>query len=278
VVRDSRGVVSRAEAVAKDIDLPLPDGGRLRIDQAKNVAETKAHGRTGSAQSTLKPSLRGVTITNSAGTTSYHCDECDPVEVAERITAQSPDRLGASVPRRATDPGVAATPRGAQAVVLKDPYEYWNDFNVNNDTTKEVPVLQLTYYNDSEQPSRLVVQLAGVLAESHFTVGLPYEDAPTTLGDPRLNPGSLGSGGGSCELGIPCAVGGLPPNGDGRLFQPANSDGGTQGGLLRRLGGYLLRHPGEALLLTLVWALLGTPLYLTARRRSLISMKLEESI
>jgi hypothetical protein len=273
VRRGKSGIGAQADATAMNIDLPMPNGGRIHIDEARNVADTVAHGRPGTARSTLTPTLKGVAIYGPTGTQLWSCSDCKPMEVAKMITEQDVRHLGAEVPRRDPEPSVTGSPKGAQAEVTKDAYAYWSDFNINHDSTHEVPVLQLTYYNDGSEASRLVVQLAGVFAESHFTIAAPPSDALGMLESP---PPENVANAISLDPLTPPAISctdacGSPGGGSSTRPSTAGSEE------LVSQAGFLHRPLGQTLLFLGFLLLFVFPLYLLARRREVLDIRGSDS-
>jgi hypothetical protein len=80
---------------------------------------------------------------------------------------------------------VAGSPGGAQAEVIKSPYQRVNDYITNGDSGVEVPGLEVIVVADHRQPSRLVMQFAGLHAESHYEIG-ETPPPPPALPDPSL--------------------------------------------------------------------------------------------
>ena len=168
-----RDVVSRAVAVARHVNI----AGAILIDEIRTVAEARASGVPGSAKSTLDVFISKAEVRDSQGKTVYSCGpdslgggrECDPAALAASINKTYPARIQAIPPSRVT--GVtAASPGGAQALVLEDEYRYWSDRNVMHDTLHEVPGLQVVVYHDRDDTSREVLQLANVRVEARREV------------------------------------------------------------------------------------------------------------
>ncbi|MCU1591851.1 MAG: hypothetical protein JWP11_3107 [Frankiales bacterium] len=138
------------------------------------------------------------------------------------------------------------------------------------DNDYAVPAMSITVYLDGTAKSRLVVDLAAVSASASYRI---YALDKFTGGAPTASGGtgpSLVTAGRTSTL-----PGGLQPVGSAGshvLSAPAASaDAGLVSGLGRalRLG---LRSPAAALPLLFIWALLGLPEYLAARRRLLLEL------
>jgi hypothetical protein len=195
----AKGSSASATAVARGLHIQVPGAGAVDIGEVKTTAWTAAHGRPGTTSSSFSRSVTNLVISDGSGTPKFACGitdpgaaaalaagtPCDPRTVTDQLDAQFPGRLKFVMPEPDTNPGVAHSPGGAKAAVLKTPYTIWNDYNTNHDDTVEVPGLQIQFLNDYTQPSRLVMSLAGVSAESNYRIGQPPPPAPE-LPAPRL--------------------------------------------------------------------------------------------
>jgi hypothetical protein len=276
------GVIVTSTAVAKGIDI----AGGLHIGEVRSIAVSRAHGRPGTAKSVFSTSINQVRIANpTTGETVFACGwapshtegtddpngRCDPTAVARAIDQYYGFTVHAEAGKRDGDVSVFNSPGGAQASVIKDPYSYWSQFNINSDGGREVYGLQLTVFDDNLEASDVVVQLAGVRTQANYTVGAPK---------PAAEPDASGS--------TDATVSGDDP----RPFNPLAQDS-TQTTYIRQVSNtqpaaltiqnlarvirrifhqvaqgvrFLVRHPAEAGLFGMVWALMGAPLYLGRRR------------
>jgi len=140
--------------------------GPLKIGRVISQAVTQARGRTGTAITTYLRQWCGLSIEDTSVPECF--DPTDPAYAALIDTAnQQLGKLRISAPPVAQQ----ASPGGYQAVIIKDPGTQAADNAVNNDATPTVPGLQAIYYNDgAEGRSRVIVQLAGVEAESRYGI------------------------------------------------------------------------------------------------------------
>ena len=289
VVRDPvRGVVSVAEAEIVGLELmgriTLPDADQpvlaavAGIGRVVTRAETWATGRSHSsngvgAGSRFERTLEDVwmvqdgqrrSICGSLNATSEDVEgeqRCDAHTVAEAFNRT----LGLRVRVEAPDPEpmrARGTPGGFEALIVRDPFERANDAAVNGEADErrlEVPGLVITAFNDGRVPSRVVVSLAGVSAESHYGIFLVSQAAPFFRPPPAapgsVPPVSTGTGGGA-----PPAVGGS--EGD---------EGGIPQVLRKTFEGIrlTLASPVRALRVAGLWGFLAGPLVLWLRRKRL---------
>jgi hypothetical protein len=274
------GVITTSTAVAKGIDI----AGGIHIGEIRSTAVSRAHGRKGTAKSTYSTSVNQVRLANPAtGETAFACGwatenaddtkgNCNPTAVAQAINQFYGLQIHAEVGLRDKDIYIFNSPGGAQAIVVKDPYLYWSEFNMDNDGGKEVYGLQFTLFDDTLQPSRLVVQLAGVRSEAKYGIGVAKpaiepdatgsSSAATT--DDSLNPLSLSAQDPSSQTAYIQQVSGNAPAALSiqnltrvlkRIFRQV-----AQGAR------FLVRHPTEAGLFGMAWGLMGAPIYLGRRR------------
>jgi hypothetical protein len=172
------GTVAEATAVARGINI----AGLIQIGEVRVVATAVAKGAAGTADSEFKTTIKDFVsvpgglscgIGNERGIAGQ---PCDPNAVAAEINRVFQGRIQAQVPQRDETSEVKKSDGGAQAIVIRDPYYFWSEKNVNDDDQQEVPGLQLTIYNDQREASRQVIQLAAVLLEAHYLIGLPDEE------------------------------------------------------------------------------------------------------
>jgi hypothetical protein len=185
VERGADGAVAVAEAVARGVTLALPGLGSLHIDEIRSWTRVAAAGRPGSTSSELDAVVNGARVVAPDGETAFTCGSCEPAEVAVALNRAFPQLLQAHPGQPALDPHTKQSPGGARAVTIKEPYAYWNDFNVNGDDRFEVAALQIVLFHDGKASSREVIQLAAVFAGTGYTVkALPEAEpaGPAALG------------------------------------------------------------------------------------------------
>lgn len=186
---------TQAVAVARGIRIEIPNGPTVAIGEVAAAATSTAAGLKDTAKSVFSRGISEVTVTDPSGAVIYACgfakpaearQPCDPRQLTDAVSAQSPSPVVFLTPDPDGTQGVVGSPGGAQAEVIKSPYEYWNDYFTNADDGYEVPGLQIIMVGDQSQPSRLVLNLAGVHVESHDAIGLP-PPPPPVLPAPTLS-------------------------------------------------------------------------------------------
>jgi hypothetical protein len=244
--RTARGQETIVEAVAHGVEI-----GPLQIGEVRTTATTRAKGRTGTAAAEI---VRRWCRVQLAGEPPIE-DCIDPTSPESQALIdqvnQTLGRVRISVPEVLME----ATDGGYQAVVTKHPDVRAADIAVNDDESHTVPGLQLVIYDDgAEGRNRLVLQLAGVHAESRYGIQAIPDLIPTIF--ERL----------------PHDLGRVVPRTDAKptddssdnwlkriMRQPRKA--------IRHAVRLLLNNPREFALLFLLLAILATPLYLTIRRR-----------
>lgn len=245
------GIVTESTAVVENLTV-----GPITIGRIETTARTVARGRTGTTDTTIE---RIISDVSGPG---INCTVCPAEQVVEAINAA----LGLRVRARIPEVEAFGSPRGAQAVVLKDPRQRASDRAMNDDDTFEAAGLEIVFYNDGEfGRSRLVLHFAGVQAESRYGI-FPLPEGGGGVPPAPPNPFDAGS-----------TVGGVQIIREPVVIDGGGSDGGrtltkiitypfraVQEGL-----GLLVNNPREAAILFVMWGLLGTPIYLAIKRRML---------
>ncbi|MHB8339899.1 MAG: hypothetical protein ACYDB7_01850 [Mycobacteriales bacterium] len=170
---------------------------------------------------------------------------------------------------------LTGSPGGYQAVGQRGFYQHLQDAVLNDDSSIQIPGLEVLYVNDSyDRPSRLDVQLADIEAESHYGItplggaGGAFTSSTTGLGLGAL----VRRGGLAATLGPGGAAGSsVAILSSAQRADPAGLVAGVAQLVQRVFAGlvWLLRSPGTAGLVALLLALLASPLFLAARRRRL---------
>ena len=296
-----KGVITTVNALAEGINI----GGQITIGSIATSAETGAHGRTGTAYTTVKR-----TISDVHGPGIDCVAACDPKKVADAINQAFAPRIQAF----ASDPAQDATPKGFTGSVGKDPSLQAADSLINDDDSLTWDGLDLLVVNDQTffknsaqgQPvpsgnrSRLLIGLAGVQAESHYGIfKLPPPDSgggggteatPPAPGTPDIpptpgqeisipgTPGTPASQAGTLGYHLAGSVG-TPPTHKKRPSLVAQLLHGLlhpfEG--LKNFWALIINHPFEAVMVFLMLALLGTPVYLALRRREMARALLSEA-
>jgi hypothetical protein len=189
--------VTRAVAAARGISIAIPGGPSVQIGEVLTTATTVAGGRPGSATSVFRREISDVVVRNAAGEVTTSCgfatadaaegstDACDPRQLTDAVSAQAEFPVLFLTPEPDQSPRVVGSPGGAQAEVIKSPFERVNDYITNGDDGVEIPGLQVILLADHHQPSRLVLQFAGLHAESHYEIGVA-PPPPPVLAAPSL--------------------------------------------------------------------------------------------
>lgn len=198
--------VTQAVAVARGIKIAVPGGPTITIGEVTTAASSTAAGLHDTAASTFTRAIKDVTVTvpspaGGADTVVFSCGfdktivggtdqtasgkPCDPRQLTDAVSARSPSPVVFLTPSPDSSPSITGSPGGAQAEVIKDLYQRLNDYFTNGDPSFEVPGLQVILVGDQSQPSRMVLNLAGVRVESHNQIGLP-PPPPIVLPNPSL--------------------------------------------------------------------------------------------
>lgn len=254
------GLVTKVTATARGINLLA---GAVQIGEATGTATARAHGRPGTAGTTFSRGFADVTINGK----SVCLSSCDVAAVAAQINSTFAGRLYVELPR----PDALmrkGTPGGFQSAIQRDVFSQAQETSLNDQPSArlEVPALQVTIREDNSVPSRTVVYLAGVEAESHY--GIYLLDC-TTCGPHAHPPTSAPVGGHQPGAGNPGAPGSLPGHSTGGVVAGPPAVAPTPSGVAGMLKhGWDIAISGlvTALRLFGVWAILLAPVYLSARR------------
>ena len=290
--RDPRkGTVTEVAAEAKGIEIPTPQG-TLSIAKVTSYASTVAHGHRGTAKTEWYRVIAGVQVLDAEGQVIQTLGGCDSREkenpcedLEDAINGLAPTRLRASLPK----PSQMQTPRGAFAGVQQNDRDYYNSRTVNNqgavfdneEGSRPVPALELNVYNDGQEKSRLILQLAAIQANSIYTISPEAPPGPTE-GPVKLPPstddvpvdtggsGSLGTG----SVGD-VAPADLPPSGDVTVEDaptPTESVPVASTQVVDGVLAFLRRSPQEAFLVALVWLTFAGAGWAIFRRHHLLKV------
>ena len=261
------GVHSRAEAVAKGIDIA---NGAVTIGEIHSVAESVSNGRPRKGDmSTHQMKILRVAIGGDV-----LCEVCAPQEVVDVLNTLLVGRAQFRVAEGMDARLRKGTPKGALTAVQKSEERQVSDQSLIGDFTNEVPAFEIIVYNDHYYwgRARQLYQFAGVGTVATYNIsvqptgfglddegdggGLPGDEL-TPDGEEALD--GLGSGAPD--------VGGAPiSSGRGGGFFGAVADAAKA--LLRGIRVFFT-NPRQSLLLLTAWALLLLPGYLARRRRLL---------
>ena len=276
------GVTTTVKAAVRNVHLPPVSDPTVYIREIDTTATTVAHGRPGTASGTFQRKIYGFSSLGPPGSAaSYSCSDdsatpCNPAKVAAALTAAF-NMAGFNAAAYVPAPDgqyLNGTPGGYQAAVTKDQVLQASDATVNDDNSDAVTGLAVVLYNDgSAGRSREILQFAGVHAESHYgiyalgsTVDSFAGSSPSDAGAPST--GTAGVVGDTTPLSSAGpVVAPLPSSKTNPLVAIAHhiADVFQEGWRL------LVSDPKTAALLAGVWGLLGMPVYLAIRRRSLVS-------
>ncbi len=260
------GTAVSVTSVARDVSIA---GGALRIASVVTTATAHAHGRPGTAGTTFSRSVEGVVLD---GTTL--CDSpCDLDVVSSQVESAFGGRLRIDFP--SPDAGYAhGSPGGYQALVRLPESEHLEDVLLSDQPANraEVAGMVIEWELDTARPSRTLVMLAGVEAEAHYGIyPLDQFTADQSAGlvpsapDVTLPPSDGGTA-------LTTVTGSAAPT----AASPSRSTAAATPisalpSLLDWHGWqWALTHPAELLRLAAIWAVFLVPIYLAARRWSLL--------
>jgi hypothetical protein len=252
-----QGLVTNATAEARGVRVAVTGVGSISIHSVTSKATTIAHGRAGSASRKLVRVIEGVVIRDAGNAVRYACAEnCDLQKFSEQANLLFESHLRVSVP----DVDSEATPLGAFAGIQKTDRDYYNALTINNDDTRSVSALEITFINDTVEKSRVLLQLASIQATSIYGISVGATDGVVDA------PGNSVVGGVQIPGGN--GVGGPVPS-------PVPPPPAVQGGIVTRAvhaAMFLLRRPGEGLLVGVVWLLFAGAGGVISRRRKLTEL------
>ena len=309
------GATTTTIAVAKGVRIGAPAGAHVSIGRVTAIARTKAGGRPGTTEAVWERTLSGVTIADATGKDVVSLPGCSTVvraiggkktSVTEsgdcgNVIASANDALKGRAYLRLPLPEIEATPRGAFAAVSKTQRDFLQASTLQNDDRRAVPGLEAILLNDGEEKSRLVVQLAGVEANSIFLISnfagphpwtntggkTPLANTSGESSNTDADPSS--SGGGNAPANAPVSDAGASGSGgtaagdpappvEDSVAAPATADAPVaaadlaSGPIASRVAAglrWLARTPGEAALIGGMWLLFAGAFY-TALRRGLL--------
>lgn len=264
--KTAEGVVTTATSGAYGVQI-----GTVRIGRIETEVTTKAHGRTGTTKVSFTRTISDVTAPGLS------CATCDPQRVVAAINTAIGQRARASLP----EGQAVASPKGFQAVAIKDPQLRDSDRALNDDDTFTIAGLQLVVYNDGRfGRSRAVVHLAGVQSESRYGIFVnPELSDPTDgglVGDVVSELGLADAGFEAIGFGadplapVPASDGGGLGDALGKAADTAGTVVLAPPRLLAKGISLVVHNPGELALLAGLWSMLAAPLYLGLRRRWLL--------
>lgn len=308
----NRRSITESTADARGVRIGPSTGTHVTIGAVQTVAATVAGGRPGTTLARWERSLSGVRVQEGDGTESFASPGCSTVIEAaggktpaltesgncNELIAQLNAALKGRAELRLPQPEITATPKGAFAAINKTQRDFLQASTLQNDDRKAIPGLEAIVFNDGEEKSRLVVQLAGVQANSIFLIsnfGAPepwVDEDPVPTGSSDTGDGNTGNadtagaggGGGNKAGGSGPGVGadqapslddtGSAPPADDLPSAPAVAGGLAATDVLatpipQRIASglrWLARSPGEAALVGGMWLLFAAAVAATVRR------------
>ena len=256
----TKGVVTKTTAIVKGIEISYVGLGTVAIDRVTAVATSVAHGSKGTASIDWKRTFEGVVVQDAAGKVVFSCAEeqqCDAKAAIAAMNSVLQTRVRIDLPT----PEKIASAGGAFAGLQESEGDFTNGLVANNESSRAVPAMQITVFNDGDEKSRLLIQLAGIQASSIYGISLLPQAGELPGGEPLPLPT-----GGALVPAPPVIIGGNEltpqPTGPGlRIGQTAL---------------FLIRSPKEAALFGLT-ILLFAGAAASAWRRRLLIRRLEET-
>lgn len=269
-VKEQRGVgrgalVTTVRAVAENVTI----GGVVKLGRVEQVATLTSHGRTGTAKIDRKVTISEVSVNGSPLCGAA----CSIASVRDTLNKTFDGRFWVDFPAAYE----VADKRGTYAEVAQDPY--WHaERKLDYDKPEEdfvVPAMSVVSLLDGVSKTRLVTEFAAVSGTASYRTfprsDFDYdddEDGTDETAAPTPGPvATLTPGGGPAPTTGPAPK----PSPTTVAGGSGGQDDGAVGAILDRLR-LSLRSLGDAFPLLLIWALLGVPAYLSARRRLLLEL------
>jgi hypothetical protein len=280
-------VESHTLSEVNDVRIDFGSGNGLYVGSIVQDAAASAGGRAGTATTSDAVQLANVALTQSGVTHELCTGNCvrGLAPVLDAMNSAFPLRLKVMMPTAdATyNHDGHGSPAGYIAAVQASQTDQYADQQFNQMSPEEasfLPALRIVLYGDANYGrSRELLDLAGVEDDAHLGVSL---QSPLSPGGPLpnlgsaaawsgLQPGALGTAG---TPGTPDRY--ISSNGAGSKLAGTNASGGLSGvighlpaNIERFLNGmrWLVRSPRDVLQMLAMFAVLGAPLVLMARRR-----------
>jgi hypothetical protein len=256
--RGRDGSSAEVTSIAEGVRVIGSDGEELlRIGRVANHVLAAAHGRPGTTRvDHTAPTIEKVFIRG----TEYCTVQCDPRALADAVNANLTGIVRISFPRASAE----ASRGGYQAEYRRGTTEHAEDVVLNEQTSDryEVPAMTITVSMDNQRPWRTIVELAAVEAEARYgiyRIGNGAADVGPAIADTTSVDNSL--------LGNLLTV---PVDSPTEVVQLTGSHERIPGPLGQFLR--ILRNPlrlfwnGSPGSMFVVWAMLLSPVYLSARR------------
>lgn len=265
-----KGIVVRAEAVVRNIEIPMPDGtAPLRISSARAIVESWSNGRpTAQRRVTFERIICGVA---GSSFTEGACFRSQDDPQFKSMVADVNRRLGGKIAIRIPDPDpdlLRGSDGGYIAGLQKTVADLVDDQLLNGDSSLEVPAIEIVRYADTDDSKvRQIIRLAGVRAATTYGIFL----LPNGSGfppDPEIVPPVIPEGPGAIVYR------------DVPVYRDGNSNNNGSGqGVYRgpKIFGLRARPLGETAKGAIVWLALCMPFYLAWRRQALVAVSGKES-
>ena len=256
----TKGVVTKTTAIVKGVEISYTGLGTVAIDRVTAVATSAAHGTKGTASISWTRSFEGVSVMDAAGKVVFACAEGQPCDTNAAVAAMNSvlqTRVRVDLPKAE----LIASKGGAFAGLQESEGDFTNGLVANNESSRAVPAMQITVFNDGDEKSRLLIQLAGIQASSIYGISQLPQAGQLPGGEPLPLPT-----GGVLVPSPPVVIGG-----NDFVAQPT--------GPAFRIGQtplFMIRSPKDAALFGLTILLLGLAVASVWRRRALIR-RLEET-
>jgi hypothetical protein len=251
-VKGSNGLVTTTVASVRGLAVEVPGAGSLSIGAIVLEVNTSAHGHEGTAKVSWTRAIKDAVITDADGKEQFACAVCD----ADALAKQVNDLFDLKLRMRVPTPEITQTPKGAFAGFLESDADHVNNVAALNESnaSRIMPAVQLEIYNDFQDRSRLLVQLAGIQANSIYGITPLAGEGPLDVIPPipTIAP-------------VPAPPLPQPP-------LPRHEEDRGGGGIVDRLvttARFLIRSPRDALLVGLTGLLFVGMVAVTVRRRQL---------
>jgi hypothetical protein len=240
----------------------------VRIGRVTQTAVVTSHGRSGTSKVTREVVVHDVSVNGQrvCGT------NCPLQQVVDAINSAMNGRFTVDFPAAQ----LTAAKRGTYAELTQDPWyhaERTLDFGRASDDYP-VPAMSVIALVDGASTSRLVADFAAVSGTASYRI------FPLDSGFGGGDDSSSGAGGGTITTpgrpgtGTAGAPGTTTSTKTGGTTPAVATPGAVPGPIGAVIAGVRLgiRSLGDAFPLLLIWALLGVPAYLSARRRLLLEL------
>ena len=319
--RRGNSTVTDSVAAARGVRIGAEDGPHVTFGAVRTITRTVAGGRPGTTLARWERTLTGVSVYDQAGKEILSAPGCSTTITAQgghkttttdigeckTIVAAANDALDGRAELRLPMPQMDATPKGAFAAINKTQRDFLQASTMQNEDRKAIPGLEAIVFNDGEEKSRLIVQMAAVESNAIFLISnfgsFPWGNGNEGNGEVDGDGDGAGSGGagsaggdrggakandgaGGKGAGFTSGGAGTPGVGDaglsdtGLIGDPLTASPMdtplaevASGGVASQIAAglrWLARTPGEAALIGAMWLLFSGALMVAVRRGVLI--------